>query len=166
MFWVEKLQSKLTEFVNTITSPEVKLTQNQETMVLDEKYAKERNSLFGEVAESAIARWAPRRGKVADLFTSVGIKEGDPEAVRRQKEFESITAWTMFVPDFLLKKVTQPILKIPGFKTLVEKYPLWGKVKTKLLAWWENPDPDQVVNFLRIVNQDIVTGKVALQKIS
>lgn len=166
MFWVEKLQTKLTEFVNKIVSPEFKLAETKETQEMDEKYAKERHSLFGEVAESAVARRLPTRWKVADLFTSVGLRKWDPEAVKRQKEFESITAWTMFVPDFLLKNVTNMIIKIPWFQKLVENYPLWGKVKTQLLAEGANPDPDQVINFLRVVNQDIVTGKVGLEKIS
>lgn len=165
MFWVEKLQNKLTEFVNKIVSPEFKLAETKETKEMDEKYTKERHSLFGEVAESAVARRLPTRWKVADLFASVGLRKWDPEAVRRQKEFESITAWTMFVPDFLLKGVTNMIIKIPGFQTLVENYPLWGKVKKQLLAEGANPDPDQVINFLRVVNQDIITGKVGLKKI-
>lgn len=119
-----------------------------------------------KLQKSAVARWMPRRWKMADLFTSIGIKKWDPEAVKWQKEFESITAWTMFVPDFLLKGVTNMIIKIPGFQTLLENYPLGGKVKQKLLAEKENPDPDNVINFLRLVNQDIITGKVGLQKIT
>ncbi len=165
---LEKLQSKLTEFVEKISSPDNKLIDTKEAREIDEKYAAQRHSLLWEVTESAVARWLPTWWKVADLFTSLGIKNWDPEAVIRQKEFESLTAWTMFVPDFLLKTVTKPISKIPWFEILLKNYPIWAKTKRKLLdkSWnlIENPNPDDVINFLRLVNQDIITWNVAIKK--
>jgi len=162
------VETKLTEFVNKISSPWTDIINSKEATEIDKKYTKERYNLFGEVAESAMARRTPWLSKVADLLTSVGIKKWDPEVVRWQKEFESITAWTMVVPDSFLEKATNPLLKIPWFTKLIKNYPLWWKVKRKLLddkgEVKEKPDPDDIVNFLRIVNQDIITGKVVYKK--
>jgi len=169
MLWLDKLSTTLTDFVNWIAWEWKEILDPKEAKEIDEKYAKERQDLLWEVAESAVARWLPWRWKVADLFTSLWIKEWDPEVVRRQKEFESITARTMFVPDFLLKNVTNPITQIPWFQILLKNYPIGGKTKDRLLdeSWnlVSTPDPDDVINFLRLVNQDLITGKIVVWKV-
>jgi len=160
---VEELATKLTsgELLDAKTSKEGK--------ELDETYANERHSLLWEVTESAMARWTPGFSKFMDLWTSLGFGKWDSEAVRWQKEFESLTAWTMFVPDRLLKYATNPVLKIPWFKTVVDSYPVWGKAKNKLLEAmnsWKDVDPDYVINFLRLVHQDMITGVVTYKKVA
>lgn len=166
---LESLQTKLTDFVSSITNSK-DLVLSKEMNSVSTMYQKERSSLLGEVAESAVARRLPWRWKASDLLTSTWLKQWDPEAVAWQKEFESLTAWTMFVPDFLLKKVTWPIMKLPWFEKLVKFYPLGGKPKKRLIdaSTWsvkKNVNPDDVIDFLRMVNQDIVTGKVTFDSI-
>jgi hypothetical protein len=168
MFWVEKLKTMMTDMVTglmngkeLVTSPEVKEA--------DEKFATQRHSLLWEMFESAIGRWMPTWSKWLDLTSSVGIRKWDPEAVAWGKEFETVTAWTMFVPDRFLKYATDPILQIDWFKTFVENYPLGWSTKTELLEAMgsgEVVNPDLVVDFLRMVHQDMVTGVVGVKKVS
>jgi hypothetical protein len=70
----------------------------------------------------------------------------------------------MFVPDRLLRKVTDPIVKLPLFATLVKRYPLGNSLEKKLLDSSgnikSNYDPDDVISFLRMVHQDMISGKV------
>lgn len=136
---------------------------------LDEKHQKERWDFLGEFTESTLARWFPGISKFMDLLSSTGVTNKDPEVVARQNEFEGFTARSMFIPDFLLKYVSNPILKMPGFELLVKNYPLWWEAKDKLLDennnLITNPDPDDVINFLRLVNQDIVSGKIGVEMI-
>jgi len=166
---LDAAKTTLTDFVSSITNgKEAHLSKEIDKVGL--KYQKERSSLLGEVTESAVARWLPWRWKAADLLTSTWMKSWDPEAVAWQKEFESLTAWTMFVPDFLLKHVTGPIMKLPWFSSLVEHYPLWGKPKKRLLdastgKLKEQVNPDDIIDFLRMVNQDIVMGKVTFDSV-
>jgi hypothetical protein len=100
-----------------------------------------------------------------DVLSTVGITSKDPAILPRQHEFEKYTAMTMFIPDRFLKYATDPVLKLPGFKKLVEIYPLGGKSKKNILGAMKSNkpvDPDDVINFLRMVNQDITLGKLAI----
>lgn len=170
MFGIEKIKDKMTDFVKQVTGEGKEITEAPELKEVDEKYAKERQGLLSEVAESAANRWAPFRSKLVDVGKNVGLGKKHEEELARQNEFESITARTIFVPDFLLKHVTNALIKIPGFETLVKKYPLGAKPKAALLDENDNlkkkPDPDDVVNFLRMVNQDIIMGKVVVNKVT
>lgn len=170
MFGVDKVKNMVEELATKLTNWQLLDAKNtKESQELDEKFANERHSLLWEVTESAMARWTPGLSKFMDLWTSLGIGKWDPEAVRWQKEFESITAWTMFVPDRLLKYATDPVLKLPWFKKVVESYPVWGKAKNKLLDEmnaWKDIDPDNVINFLRLVHQDMITWVVTYKKVA
>lgn len=167
---IDKAKSMMEELAGKLTNGELLDNKNnKEAKELDEKYADERHSLLWEVTESSMARWTPGISKFLDLGTSLGFRKWDSEAVRWQKEFESLTAWTMFIPDRLLKFATNPVLKIPWFKAVVEKYPIWGKVKNKLLDEmnsWKDVDPDNVINFLRLVHQDMITWVVGYKQIT
>lgn len=169
---VTEVKNMVEEFATKLTNGELlDAKTNKEAEKLDEQYADERHNLLGEVTESAMARWTPGLSKFMDLWTSLGIREWDTEAVRWQKEFESLTAWTMFIPDRLLKYATNPVLKLPWFKKVVEwyKYWLWWKVRNKLLEEmnsWKDVDPDKVINFLRLVHQDMITWVVAYKKVA
>jgi hypothetical protein len=167
---IDKAKNMMEELAAKLTSGELLDSKNnKEAKELDEKFADERHSLLWEVTESAMARWTPWLSKFMDLGTSLGVGKWDSEAVRWQKEFESITAWTMFIPDRLLKYATNPVLKIPWFKTVVENYPVWGKAKDKLLEdlnSWKDADPDNIINFLRLVHQDMITWVVTYKKVA
>jgi hypothetical protein len=157
MFKLEKLQGTLTNFVEKINEGELE--------AIDKKYASKRHSLLGEVLESAMVRRAPGLSKCMDLLSTIGIKSKDPEILPWQDEFEKWTSLTMFIPDFLLHFATDPVLKLPGFKKLIKIYPLGGDAKKKILEAQQagKPvDPDDVINFLRIVNQDITLGKLSI----
>jgi hypothetical protein len=71
-----------------------------------------------------MARWTPGLSKFMDLLSGIGVTSKDIEVLPWQHEFEKYTAMTMFVPDFLLKYATDPVLALPGFKKLIEMYPL------------------------------------------
>jgi len=157
MLWLEKLQGTLTNFVEKIDERALES--------IDKKYAVKRSALLGEVLEAAAARWSPGLSKFMDLLSTVGIRSKDPEILPRQHEFEKYTAMTMFIPDFLLKYATDPVLKLPGFQRLIEIYPLGGKPKKRILeAQKANKvvNPDDVISFLRIVNQDLSLGKLLI----
>jgi len=49
----------LNDFVNSITGEGKEILDSRKIEKMDEKYAKERHSLLGEVAESAVARRLP-----------------------------------------------------------------------------------------------------------
>lgn len=144
--------------------------ENTELLALDQKHQKQRSSFLGEWFESSLNRRAPGLSKLADMTSSLWLIAKDPEVVSRQNEFESFSARSMFVPDFLLKIITIPITKIPGFELLVKKYPLWGKVKNRLLdSSWnlvKDPDPDDIINFLRLVHQDFISWKNSLDSVT
>jgi len=169
MFGVEKLKDSLTNFVNYAWWEGKEIIDPKKAEQIDKKYAAERQGLLSEVAESAVDRIVPFWSKLIDVGKSVVGKKHTEERVG-QNEFESITAWSMFVPNFLLKHVTNVIAKNKVFESLVKNYPLAFKNKTRLLD--ENgqlktePDPDYVINFLRMVHQDIISGKVAINKVS
>jgi hypothetical protein len=124
----------------------------------------ERSGIFGEVFESLLARHFPRISKLMDLSSTIGLTRRDSEVVPWQNEFESLTAFTMFVPDFLLRKITDPLVHSSIFMKVVEYWPALGEKWIKTLKA-PNVDPDDVINVLRIMNQDIIAGKVPVDKI-
>jgi len=131
---------------------------------IKEEGESERSGIFGEVFESLLTRHFPRLSKLMDLSSSVGLTKRDGEVVPWQNEFETLTAFTMFVPDFLLRKITDPLVHSSIFMKVVEYWPVLGEKWIKTLKA-PNVDPDDVINVLRIMNQDIVAGKVPVDKI-
>ena len=141
-----------------------------EVKALDERQEKERSSFLWEVVESWLARWTPWLSKFLDVLSSTWLKNKDPEVVSWQNELEAITAWTMFVPDRFLRKVTDPIVKLPLFTKLVKYYPMGNSIEKKLLDKdgniKSNYDPDDVISFIRMVHQDFISGKVWINKVT
>ncbi len=123
---------------------------------------KDRESLFGEVWESILARYFPNISKWLDIASAAGFKQGDEEVVPWQNEFEAVTAFTLFMPDFMLRYVTDPFAESEVFLSLVEKWPGLGKSYTDKIR--ERNDPDDVINVLRIMHQDLIVGKVTYDK--
>lgn len=169
MFGVEKLKESLNNFIDHVSDGGKESADSKVFEKIDAKYAAERQGLLSEVAESAVDRIAPFRSKFVDVGKSVAGKKNAEERAG-QNEFENITAWSLFVPDFLLKHVTNVIAKNKIFEGLVNHYPLGSKNKTRLLD--ENgklkaePDPDYVINFLRMVHQDIIVGAKSIGKLT
>jgi hypothetical protein len=124
---------------------------------------KERSGIFGEVWESMLARYFPRLSKMMDIASAVGATEKDPEVVPWQNEWEAFTAFSMFVPDFLLRYITDPFAESETFLKMLEGWPLQGKeLAAKIRA---EKDPDDVIDALRMMHQDLfVTSKVSFEK--
>ena len=137
------------------TKPEVKW--------LDERHEKERSSFLWEIVESTMARRTPWLSKFMDVLSSIWITNNDPEVVSRQNELEGFTAWSIFIPDRFLRIVTDPIVNLPWFATLVKMYPLGDSIESDLLDSDGNIkkdyDPDDVINFIRLIHQDFISGK-------
>ena len=161
------MASKLNELLEWLFS------NNQEALpevkALDENHERERSSFLWEIVESGLARRAPWLSKFLDVLSSAWITNKDPEVVSRQNELEWFTAWTLFVPDRFLRIITDPIVKIPWFSFLVKMYPWWDSLQDKLLDSDDNIksdyDPDDVINFIRLVHQDFITGKTWMDKV-
>jgi len=130
----------------------------------------ERGSLFGEVFESILNRSFPRISRLMDIASTVGVVERDPEVVPWQNEFESLTAFSMLVPDFLLRRFTDPFANSEAFLRIIE---FWPATSRFLIAGEElaekirrDKDPDDVITALRIIHQDIfITGRVSLERV-
>ena len=131
---------------------------------LDERHEKERSGFLWEIVESAMARWTPWLSKFMDVISSIWLINKDPEVVSWQNELEWFTAWSIFIPDVFLRVVTDPIVNLPWFARFVKIYPLWDSLEDKLLDSdgniKSNYDPDDVINFIRLVHQDFISGKV------
>lgn len=140
-----------------------------EVKEMDNRHEKERSGFLWELFESALARWTPWFSKFLDMMSSVWLKKKDPEAVRRQNEFEWFTAWSILIPDRFLRYVTDPIVKIPYFAEFVKKYPWANSFEKKLLDKNGNVkdkyDPDDVISFIRMIHQDFISGKVWVDKV-
>ncbi|MFA5352225.1 MAG: hypothetical protein WC304_03020 [Candidatus Gracilibacteria bacterium] len=123
---------------------------------------KERSGIFGEVWESILVRYFPGISKLIDVASSVGITDKDPETVPWQNEFEAFTAFSMFVPDFLLRYITDPFAESETFLKILEGWPMQGReLADKIRA---KKDPDDVIDALRMMHQDLfATGKVSFE---
>ena len=124
-----------------------------------EKYETKRTSLLGEVWSSFVKRKIPGVSKFWDMCRSFNIFKKDKEQFAWEHEFQAATAWTMVIPDFMLKVITDPLANSEVFLTLVKNWPLGGeKFASKIQS---KKDPDDVVNVLRMMQQDLATGKVS-----
>ncbi|MBD3270445.1 hypothetical protein GF376_02880 [Candidatus Peregrinibacteria bacterium] len=145
---------------------------------VEKESKKERAGLFSNVMEGLLIRQFPTLSKWKDVGEMVGLIERGPEGHPLQHEIENITALSMFVPDAWLKNLTDPLAESQAFQTLISYYDtiFWASGVTALkIPYIQNPDtllervkkgePDAVIDFLRVVNQDIASGAVTLEKI-
>lgn len=128
-----------------------------------EKFKGERSGLFGEVWESYLARSFPNVSKFMDLGSTFHFFKKDSEVLAWQNEFESITALTLLIPDFLLRVVTDPIANSETFMTVLKHWPVKGEEFAAKIE--KDKNPDDVVSALRLINQDLTTSKVAYDDI-
>jgi len=131
---------------------------------IEGKYKEKRHSLFGEVFESFLARYFPNVSKFMDIGTSVvPFMNKDDEIFAWQNEFETITAFTLLIPDFLLRTVTDPIANSETFLTVLSHWPLKGEEFANKIR--SDKNPDDVINALRLMHQDLATSKVSFTDI-
>lgn len=136
----------------------------------------ERRGFFGEFLNSFLVRQFPNASKVLDIGATVGgwtgMVERKEEIYPLQHEFEFATAMTMFVPDGWLSTVTDPLAESEIFQKIVEFWPLASGVDLPLIG--NEPledrvkakDPDAVVEAIRVIHQDFMTGKVSWDAVS
>jgi hypothetical protein len=136
----------------------------------------ERRGFFGEFLNSFLVRQFPNASKVLDIGSAVGGATGmidrKEEIYPLQHEFETVTALTMFVPDSWLSTVTDPLAESEIFQKIVEFWPLASGVDLPLFG--NEPledrvkakDPDAVVEAIRVIHQDFMTGKVSWDAVS
>lgn len=141
-----------------------KLGLGKKAEAVKEEAEVDRSGIFGEVVESLLARHFPLLSKLMDISSTLKITDRDSEVVPWQNEFETLTAFSMFVPDFLLKKITDPLVKSSAFMKAAENWPLVGEKWIKKLKQ-PKVNPDDVINVIRIMNQDVITGKVPVDKL-
>jgi hypothetical protein len=136
----------------------------------------ERRGFFGEFLNSFLVRQFPNASKVLDIGTAIGgatgMIERKEEIYPLQHEFETVTALTMFVPDSWLSTVTDPLADSEIFQKIVEYWPMASGVDLPVIG--NEPledrvrakDPDAVVEAIRIIHQDFMTGKVSWDAVS
>jgi hypothetical protein len=136
----------------------------------------ERRGFFGEFLNSFLVRQFPSASKVLDIGATVGgwtgMVERKEEIYPLQHEFEFATAMTMFVPDGWLSTVTDPLADSEIFQKIVEFWPMASGVDLPLIG--NEPledrvrakDPDAVIEAIRVIHQDLMTGKVSWDAVS
>lgn len=161
-----------------------KIFDSKESKDLEAKFSDERHSLLWEVSEARFISNFPTLSKVKDFSNLLWITKTDAEVLPWQNELEKGTATTLLLPDFLLRKITDPIVKSSAFNTVlnnfppawVEKIPVVGtvlpmftKVKTRILDSmknWKEVDPDDFVDYIRYANQIATIVTLLAKKIS
>jgi hypothetical protein len=129
----------------------------------------ERAGIFTEAISSVLVRYFPKLSKITTLASAamdkVGIRKRNPESHEWQNEIDNFTALTLFIPDRILKNATDLFVKSEYFLKLIEFWPGMPKNMIDEIKK-EKYDPDFVINILRVISQDISTGKVAADKVA
>ncbi len=151
-------------------------------------FKKLRESFFGELGKSMLVRQFPRLGAMTDLAAHVSGKKA-PERVPWQNEFETITALMILMPNSWKHHFTDLFASSMIFQALVKYWPALdgidlpfightgflskaipglgegGSLRERILNR-QPPDPDAVIQVLRIIHQDVfVTGKVSFENL-
>lgn len=155
---------------NMITSFLKKIGIVKETEKIQETAEKERAGIFTEAFSSILVRYFPTLSKVTSLASAgldaAGIRKRAPEAHAWQNEIDNFTAMTLLVPDSLLKKATDIFVTSEYFMKLIEWWPAMPQSMIDDLKNKDTYDPDSAINALRVIAQDISTGKVAADKVA
>jgi hypothetical protein len=171
---VKDAKEKVTATAETVKSGNFivdmlkKLGFGEKVEKVKETAEKERASVFGEVMDSGFYRFFPTLAKWVDmgkyLASRVGIIKRGPEGHALQHEIETVTAFSLIVPDFMLKYLTDPFQKMELFHKMVDFWPLMPD-ELKQAIKKEDYDPDDVISVMRIMNQDVATGKVTYESV-
>ncbi len=126
------------------------------------------------------------KNAATDLRNAATGNNQRPETVPWQHEFEAISAFLILIPNDWKHHITDFFAENEIFRTMVEHWPgldgidapiigstglmskdlpgigKGGSLRKRIL---EDKDPDAVIEVLRIMHQDFVTGKVALEKL-
>jgi len=177
--------NKLMSLVGGGKNPEVA----GEAKEKNDYYKNLREGFFGELGKSLLLRQMPRLSAIADIGLQLTGNKG-VEKVPWQNEFETITALLLFVPNswkhhitdlFASSSIFQGIVKywpgldgvdlpIIGSSGALSKIPglglgEGGSLRERILTR-QPPDPDAVIQVLRIIHQDVfVTGKTSFDKL-
>lgn len=136
---------------------------------IKENSEKERASLFGEAMGSGFRRMFPTLSKWLDVGkiggSALGVVDRGAEGHALQHEIESLTPFTLFIPDFMLKHATDLFFESETFQKVVE---IWPMMPDELRQAMKDPnyDPDDLISIIRIMNQDLATGKVTYETLS
>lgn len=158
--------------------------------------AKEKNDLFkslregffGELGKSLLLRQMPRLSAMTDIGLQLSGNKG-AEKVPWQNEFETITALLILVPNSWKHHITDLFASSSIFQGIVKYWPgldgvdipvvgptgilagalpglgEGGSLRARILEQ-QPPDPDAVIQVLRIIHQDVfVTGKMSFDKL-
>lgn len=132
----------------------------------EEEGKQERASIWTEAAGSVFKRWCPEFSKFLDIgrtgadMTGIDMISRGPEAVAWEHEFETLTAMSVFIPDFMLRPLTNMFVKTDTFQAMVDHWPMMSdEIKEDLKK--DDYDPDNAINAIRIMHQDFVAGKTA-----
>lgn len=155
------------------------LGDSAEIKAVQEKAGKARDTLVedlfdtsGEVFESWFVRAFPTISKWVDVFKGVGgqfipwLREDEP-LHKFQNEVEGWTAFaSLILPDFALKYATDPLYNSDAFMGIVENWPMpgtgiFGGTTMADAIYESDGDPDTIIEAIRIMHQDVSTGKVA-----
>ncbi len=155
---------------NMITAFLKKIGLLKETEKIQENAEKERAGIFTEAISSVLVRYFPTLSKITTLASAgldaTGVRKRSPEAHEWQNEIDNFTAATLFVPDSMLKNATDLFVNSEYFMKLLDWWPAMPKSMVDDLKNKDTYDPDNVINALRVIHQDISTGKVAADKVA
>src|SRR5690606_25384802 len=125
---------------------------------------------------SFLVRQFPNASKILDVGMGIGgatgMIERKEEIYPLQHEFETVTALTIIVPDSWLSTVTDPLADSEIFQKIVEYWPMASGVDLPIIGnepltdRVKQKDPDAVVEVIRIIHQDFMTGKVSWDTVS
>ena len=146
-----------------------KLGGEKETKEVIEKAKEERAGVFTETISSVLTRYFPLLSKITTVASlgleKVGLRKRSPEAHSFQNELDNFLAFTIFIDDDFLVLATDPLVKSGTFLKVVEEWPQMPKKMIDKIKM-ANYDPDDVINVLRVMSQDISTGKVVADKLT
>ncbi len=145
----------------------------QQANEVAETAKQERASVFGETVRAMYMRQMPGWATAGfDIAKAFGVVKNGPEVYGLQHEIETFLAVTRLCPDFLKKWMTDPIAKTDIFQTLVKNWPMINGIDIPFIGGNQTlpekvaaGDPDAVIDAIRIMHQDIVSGVASGQAI-
>ncbi len=172
---LEKARKAAKEFISSQAESWMDLKNNPEKGIR-EQYEKiknqaqeDREGIFGsmwetggELTQSWFHRQFPLLAKLYGGYEALGELKSD-EKIPWEHELQIFGAFSIFIPDFLLRWATDP-LKNKVLLPILESG-LYPGAESILDNLYSDDNPDQVIDALITMNQDIVTGTVSMEGI-
>lgn len=172
---LEKIKEMAQGFIGSQADSWQNLRENPAAEIRDQyenirnKAQADREGIFGsmwetggELTQSWFHRQFPFLAKLYGAHEALGESESD-EKTPWEHELQLFGGLSLFIPDFLLKFATDP-LKEHVLLPILESG-LYPGAESILDNLYSDDDPDQVVDALLTMNQDIVTGAVSMDGI-